>query len=75
MASMALQEQHSNAAGECPAAMELDSSVEVLRSRDGFELHEVGDGAVDVRGRPCIKSKTGNWRASALIFGKLIAMC
>lgn len=31
----------------------------------------VADGAVDVRGRPSIKSRTGNWKACWPIFGWL----
>lgn len=29
----------------------------------------VADGAVDVRGRPSVKSRTGNWKACWPIFG------
>lgn len=32
----------------------------------------VADGAVDIRGRPSIKSRTGNWKACWLIFGNLV---
>lgn len=76
------QLQYFNAAGEYLAAMsnseELDRvSMEAVDFSDVFEvtkddLQTVGDGAVDVRGRPSIKSRTGNWRASALIFGNKI---
>lgn len=31
----------------------------------------VSDGAVDFRGHPSVKSKTGNWKACVLIFGAL----
>lgn len=31
----------------------------------------VADGAVDFRGHPSVKSKTGNWKACVLIFGGL----
>lgn len=29
----------------------------------------VSDGSVDIRGHPCVKSKSGNWKACSLIFG------
>lgn len=78
LVSMATSEQQkSDAAGRSPAAM---SNVQKLplsivctevcqheRKASGDET--VGDGAVDCRGRPCIRSRTGNWRASALIMG------
>jgi hypothetical protein len=36
---------------------------------DITEDKTVADGAVDVRGRPSIKSRTGNWKACWPIFG------
>lgn len=34
----------------------------------------VGDGAVDIRGCPSVKSRTGNWKACWLIFGSFPSM-
>lgn len=33
------------------------------------DLAKVSDGAVDIRGNPCVKSQSGNWKACCLIFG------
>lgn len=33
------------------------------------EQRKVSDGAVDIRGNPCVKSQSGNWKACCLIFG------
>jgi peptide/histidine transporter 3/4 len=33
------------------------------------EEERVSDGAVDIRGDPCVKSRSGNWKACCLIFG------
>lgn len=46
----------------------------VVESAEGIkdDAQTVGDGAVDIRGRPSVKSRSGNWKASALIFGQCI---
>lgn len=50
-------------------APETDHSRELQVKNDMIDDITVADGAVDVRGRPSIKSRTGNWKACWPIFG------
>lgn len=53
--------------------IDFSGTFETQRARD--DTRTVGDGAVNVHGRPSIKSKSGNWKACALIFGESCAVC
>jgi hypothetical protein len=56
------------------------SPVDSCSKQDSFDVVQVDDvvndivmvrdGAVDFRGRPSVKSRTGNWRACWIIFGQ-----
>jgi hypothetical protein len=56
------------------------SPVDSRSKQDSFDVVQVDDvvndivmvrdGAVDFRGRPSVKSRTGNWRACWIIFGQ-----
>lgn len=46
-----------------------------LQAADNEIQDVVADGAVDIRGRPSIKSRTGNWKACWLIFGNFLVYC
>lgn len=50
-------------------ATESSDSRELQVKDDIADDITVTDGAVDVRGRPSIKSRTGNWKACWPIFG------
>lgn len=39
------------------------------KTTEGDDL-TVGDGSVDLKGRPVSKTKTGGWKTASLIFGK-----
>lgn len=54
-----------------PADSETDDAGGKLQAMD-LNQDVVADGAVDIRGRPSIKSRTGNWKACWLIFGNLV---
>lgn len=48
---------------------ESSNSRELKVTDDIVDEITVADGAVDVRGHPSIKSRTGNWKACWPIFG------
>jgi peptide/histidine transporter 3/4 len=56
---------------QTPGDSEMDHAGGKLQAADEIQ-DVVADGAVDIRGRPSIKSRTGNWKACWLIFGNLV---